>query len=128
MFGHSLFVLAIREGAEGTGLTVIVILPHDPFPHEPPSPLAKYVVVTVGETFICVPVPTFVPPQLPLYHCQLVALFKVPEAMLNEVLKVPQLAVELALNVGVVGGVADKTVIVILPQLPLPQELPSPLA
>ena len=39
-----------------------------------------------GVTVMLVPLPADVPPQVPVYHCQLVALFKEPDAMLNVVL------------------------------------------
>ena len=61
--------------------------------------------MTVGVTLIVVPLPTDVPPQLPLYHCQAVELLSVPLAMLRAVLCVPQLVVWLADTEGVVGGV-----------------------
>ena len=60
-------------------------------------------VVIVGETLIEVPEPTEVPPQEPLYHCHVVALFNDPDVMFNVVLWVPQFEVELAPSVGVVG-------------------------
>ena len=56
-----------------------------------------------GETTIEVPEPARVPPQLPVYHLHDVALFNVPVLMLSVVLTVPQLTVEEAISVGVVG-------------------------
>src|ERR1043165_3537809 len=46
------------------------------------------------------PVPAGVPPQLPVYHCQAVALFSDPLAMLNEVELPLQIGFALAEMVG----------------------------
>jgi hypothetical protein len=51
----------------GAVLTVTVTLAHVVLLHAP-SALTKYVVVTVGDKVMLAPVPTNVPPQLPLYH------------------------------------------------------------
>jgi len=72
---------------------------------QPPSALAKYVVVAVGETLMDEPVPADVPPHEAVYHCQSVAEFRLPVAMLNVVACVPQLVFELAVSVGNVGCV-----------------------
>ena len=61
--------------------------------------------VTVGETITLVPLPTAVPPQEPLYHCQLVASFNVPEEMLNVVLLPVQIVEAVAESDGIVGSV-----------------------
>ncbi len=43
-----------------------------------PSALRKYVVVAAGATVTLLPVPTDVPPQLPLYHLQLAPAPRLP--------------------------------------------------
>ncbi len=43
-----------------------------------PSALRKYVVVAAGATVTLLPVPTDVPPQLPLYHFQLAPAPRLP--------------------------------------------------
>ena len=81
--------------------------------------------MVVGETFIELPEPKAVPPQLPLYQNQLFAELRLPEAMLSEV-EVPLHKVDsLALRVGVVG--TWFTVTVIFAQLPEVTQPPSPL-
>ena len=60
--------------------------------------------MTVGETIMLVPLPTEVPPQEPLYHCQLEASFKVPEAMLSVVLLPVQIVEAVAERAGNVGS------------------------
>ena len=57
----------------------------------------------VGETLTLVPLPAAVPPQLPLYHFQAVASFKVPVDMLSVVLAPEQMLEEVDANVGTVG-------------------------
>ncbi len=50
-----------------------------------PSARRKYVVVVAGATVTLLPVPTDVPPQLPLYHLQLAPVDKVPPLALKVV-------------------------------------------
>ena len=50
--------------------TTTVTCAHAVLPHVP-SALTKYVVVTVGETLMVVPLPTVVPEHVPLRHTQL---------------------------------------------------------
>ena len=51
-----------------------------------PSALRKYVVVAAGATVTLLPVPTDVPPQLPLYHLQLAPTPRLPPVVLSVVL------------------------------------------
>ena len=51
-----------------------------------PSALRKYVVVAAGATVTLLPVPTDVPPQLPLYHLQLAPAPRLPPVVLSVVL------------------------------------------
>lgn len=51
-----------------------------------PSARTKYVLVVVGFTAILLPVPTEVPPQLPVYHFQLAEVPKAPPFTLSVVL------------------------------------------
>ena len=69
----------------GSGFTVTVMFPQVPGVTHPPSPRTWYVVVELGDTVILVPLPTDIPPQEPAYHCQAVAPFRLPEAMLRVV-------------------------------------------
>jgi uncharacterized membrane protein len=55
-------------GAVELVFTVTVTLAQPVGAPQPPSRLTKYVVVEVGLTVMEGPVPTCVPPQLPLYH------------------------------------------------------------
>ena len=64
----------------------------------------------VGDTLMLVPVPTAVPPQLPLYHCHEVASFRVPVCMLNVVALPPHVGFTVAARVGTVGLEHDTTV------------------
>ena len=67
--------------------------------------------MTVGETIILVPLPTAVPPQEPLYHCQFAASFNVPEAMLSVVLLPVQIVEAVAERDGMVGSVQKVPII-----------------
>jgi hypothetical protein len=58
-------------------------------------------VVVAGETVILVPLPIAVPPQLPLYHCQLVASLSEPELMLKLLLLPMQMLLLVAAIVGI---------------------------
>ncbi len=58
-----------------------------------PSALRKYVVVEAGATVTLLPVPTDVPPQLPLYHLQLAPVPRLPPVVLSVVLLPLQMVV-----------------------------------
>ncbi len=58
-----------------------------------PSALRKYVVVAAGATVTLLPVPTDVPPQLPLYHLQLAPVPRLPPVVLSVVLLPLQMVV-----------------------------------
>ena len=58
-----------------------------------PSALRKYVVVVAGATVTLLPVPTDVPPQLPLYHLQLAPTPRLPPLTLNVVFLPRQIVV-----------------------------------
>ncbi len=58
-----------------------------------PSALRKYVVVEAGETVTLLPVPTDVPPQLPLYHFQLAPAPRLPPLTLSVVFLPRQIVV-----------------------------------
>ena len=58
-----------------------------------PSALRKYVVVVAGATLTLLPVPTDVPPQLPLYHLQLAPVPRLPPVVLSVVLLPLQMVV-----------------------------------
>jgi hypothetical protein len=58
-----------------------------------PSALRKYVVVAAGATVTLLPVPTDVPPQLPLYHLQLAPLPSEPPIGVRVVLLPLQMVV-----------------------------------
>ena len=58
-----------------------------------PSALRKYVVVAAGATVTLLPVPTDVPPQLPLYHFQLAPAPKLPPLTLSVVFLPRQIVV-----------------------------------
>lgn len=58
----------------------------------------------MGDTVIDVPLPADVPPQLTVYHCQLVAPFNEPDVMLMVVLLPEQIVVAVALNTGTEGN------------------------
>ncbi len=58
-----------------------------------PSALRKYVVVAAGATVTLLPVPTEVPPQLPLYHLQLAPAPRLPPLTLNVVFLPRQIVV-----------------------------------
>lgn len=67
-------VVAVADAEVGSvesEFTFTVTLWQEVMPQEPPSALTKYVVVVVGLTEIEVPLPSGVPPQETLYHCQL---------------------------------------------------------
>jgi hypothetical protein len=61
-----------------------------------PSALTKYAVVELGETLMDEPDPTYVPPQLPEYHCQEAPLPNEPPTTLNTVEPPPQRGLGLA--------------------------------
>ena len=58
-----------------------------------PSALRKYVVVAAGATVTLLPVPTDVPPQLPLYHLQLAPVPRLPPLTLSVVFLPRQIVV-----------------------------------
>ncbi len=58
-----------------------------------PSALRKYVVVAAGATVTLLPVPTDVPPQLPLYHLQLAPVPRLPPLTLKVVFLPRQIVV-----------------------------------
>ena len=58
-----------------------------------PSARTKYVVVEAGATVTVLPVPTDVPPQLPLYHFQLAPIPRLPPLTLNVVFLPKQIVV-----------------------------------
>jgi len=58
-----------------------------------PSARKKYVVVVAGATVTLLPVPTAVPPQLPLYHFQLEPIPRLPPLTLNVVFLPKQIVV-----------------------------------
>jgi hypothetical protein len=63
-----------------------------------PSARTKYVLVEAGVTVMLLPVPTAVPPQLPLYHFHDAPVPSVPPLTLNEVLWPTQTAVDVAVT------------------------------
>jgi hypothetical protein len=72
-------------------------------------------VVDAGLTIMDVPEPAEAPPQLPVYHCQSVASFKVPVLMLSVVFP-PQVGFTEREMVGTVGFMQpDKVVALLVP-------------
>lgn len=61
-----------------------------------PSARTKYVVVVAGLTAMELPLPTDVPPQLPLYHCQLAPVPSEPPTTKRLVLLPGQTVVDVA--------------------------------
>jgi hypothetical protein len=61
-----------------------------------PSARTQYVVVTAGDTARDVPDPTDVPPQLPVYHCQVAPVPRVPPVMESVVAPPAQVGFTLA--------------------------------
>jgi hypothetical protein len=60
-----------------------------------PSALTKYVVVALTGTVILAPVPTNVPPQLPVYHLHVAPVPNAPPCTVKVVVVGPQLVVTL---------------------------------
>jgi len=79
------FALALVGAVELLVFTVTVTLAQLVGAPQPPSRLTKYVVVEFGLTVMEEPVPTHVPPQLPLYHTRLDPVPAVPPDALNVV-------------------------------------------
>ena len=73
-----------------------------------PSARTKYVVFVVGDFTTLVPVPSGVPPQLALYHCQLAPVPKLPPVNESVVLTPAQISplMEALIPVAAVEGIA----------------------
>ncbi len=69
-----------------------------------PSALTKYVVLIAGETVIEGPLPTKVPPQELLYHCQFAPVPKVPPLTVKVVLPPLQIVEAPEIPVGATDG------------------------
>ena len=97
----------------GTVLTVTVTLAQAVVLHGP-SALTKYVVVAPTVVFSVAPVPTSVPPQLPVYHFQLPDP-RLPPVTFKVTAPGPHWLVELAVApVGAVDGALMVTLVVVV--------------
>lgn len=105
---HTGFVDALIEvGAVEGWITVIVICAHVVFPVHGPEAISartKKVVVLVGLTTIEFPLPSGVPPQLPLYHSNVALVPREPPTLVKVTL-LPLQIVSFAATVMLVGAV-----------------------